>query len=294
MILALLLVACEGDEPAGDTTDNTPDSVQTVEDVYLQDTVDPLDMLWLLDPGFPAGFEALEAVRDTGYETLLLADTNWKMAFTTTDVQNPSHRGLIRGEHQSVFPSNDIWLPPRGTGPNRPFDALLAMFGERFDDNEEFFREDSNVYIMIMTNTRDRSEASVEDVLDVLATQIQDELSLTIRVSAIVAGSEDVQAFWQRSTQELGGETYVVGSWERAIQETYLYGVGQQREFVLTQTPVAAPRDVTVTFRERTTPMVLDEDYEYLATRNVIRFRNEVPEVGATVRISYETDTAPE
>lgn len=293
IVLALGLAACTGTtttdtDGTGDTatTITTPDSF-VQEDVFTQTPIDPVDFIWIIDPTWDVGYDNLENVRQTGYETLLLADSDWKMGFTSADVQNPGNRGIIRGEHQTVFPEPGTWDRPRGKDLSRPRDAAVAMFDERGEMNENFFREGAHVHLMVLTNDRDRSETSIEDFQSVLQEQIDDGLTESVRMSAIVRGSEDLVADWRRLTDEFGGTTFVTGSWERGITELYLHGVNRRREFPLSTTPLSPPRSVTVRYREQNTVYQIGQGVEFIATRNLIRFTEEPPEVGSTVRVSY-------
>ena len=293
MVLALLFVACNGDAtddngPTDTSTTGTEATTLEVEDVYVQQTIDPVDFLWVLDPTWRDGFDGLSAVRDRGYDMLRLAGADFRMGFTTADVQNPSTRGLIRGEHETIFPPNDTWFLPAGDEFRvKALDGILLVFDERFESNEDFFREDAHLHIMILTNTSDRSDVSLDRFKRLINDPVEEGVTLSVRVSAIVSGNEQIRADWEQLTDELGGITYHAGSWERGIEEMYLHGINQLREFPLTEFPLSAPREVIVTFRERNTVNVLNEDFEYIASRNRIRFIFEPPEVGSTIRIPY-------
>lgn len=295
IVLAFVLAACDGATTS--TTDTTGDSgteptttSAVQEDVFTQLPIDPVDMVWVLDPNWEVGYDNLQNVRQQGYETLLLADSDWKMGFTSSDVQNPANRGVIRGIHQTVFPDAGTWDRPRGDDISRPIDAIISMLDERGESNEAFYREGGHVHIMIMTDNRDRSASTLEELQAEFARQIEDNLTLSFRVSAIVRGSEDLVADWRRITDALGGTTYVTGSWERGITDIYNHGVNRRREFPLTQDPTAAPRQVIVRFREQNQVFEIGQGVDYIATRNVVRFIEEPPEVGSTIRVSYPVE----
>ena len=297
IVVALGLAACTAgtttditmtDQDSGTVEPTTTADSFVHEDVYTQIPIDPVDFIWLIDPTWDTGFDNLQNVRETGYETLLLADSDWKMGFTSTDVQNPANRGIIRGIHQTVFPPEGTWQRPRGKDIARPRDAVIAMLEEREETNENFFREGAHLHLMVVTNQRDRSDTTVEEFRGALDERIKDGLTESVRMSAIVRGSEQLVADWRRLTDEFGGTTFVAGSWERGINEIYLHGVNRRREFALTMEPLSAPRSVTVRVREQNTTLEFGQgEVEYIGSRNVIRFLLEPPEVGATIRVRY-------
>ncbi len=295
MVLALLFVACDG---GTDDTDNSPidsaaapaPTTQEVEDVFVQSTLDPVDFLWVLDPNWENGFVSLEDAKDAGYEALLLADTNWKMGFATADTNNPSQRGVIRGEHRTVFPDEDVWVLPPTEERTKVFDGIASVFTDRFDENEEFFRDDAHLHIMVLTNKRDDASAisldAIEDLFDRQADYTQ-----SIRVSALIGGSAGVQEYWREVTDRFGGTTFVTGSWEKGVQAVYQHGIGQQREFALQDVPISPPRELVTTYREQNTVHILGDTYEYDALQNSVIFTEQVPLVGTTIRVPYEVAT---
>lgn len=293
MLLALVLVACTDPTPSetGDTADSgtTPPTTSNSfvqSDVFTQAPLDPIDFVWMLDANWPDGYDQLQNVRRTGYETLLLADSDWKMGFTATEAKNPSTRGIIRGIHQSVFPDPGTWTPPSGDDVSKPVDALIAMLDERADTNEEFYRE-GHLHVMIMTDSRDRSDSSLQDLRRAIEEHVDDQLTQSVRISAIVRGSQELVNTWRDFTDDFGGLTYVAGSWERGITDLYNHGVNRRREFTLTETPLRAPSTVIVRHRDHNTLYTVGKDIDYIATRNVIRFLEDPPEMGATVRVEY-------
>ena len=169
-----------------------------------------------------------------------------------------------------------------------PLDAIEAVFTEQIERNEEFFRPDSHLHIMILTNAADRSTIADERFRRVLDGAVDDELALSVRVRAVVPNIGQLVPDWGVFTSAFDGTTYGMGSWDRGIRAVYQHGINQRREFPLTEFPAEAPREVIVTYRERNTVLELDEDYEYSSTLNAIRFPFFPPEPNSTIRVRYE------
>ena len=137
----------------------------------------------------------------------------------------------------------------------------------------------------MVTETRDRSDDSIISQQDFEAFLDDQDIIDNIRISTLTAGPQSVQDYWQQIADSTDGTVAVVGSFERGVEQVLLHSIGLEKEFQLTQVPIAPPREIVLTFRDRPEILVIEEDFDYLASRNVIRFRDRVPEVNSTVRV---------
>lgn len=293
--LALALVACgNDDDTATDTDTDTQEPVDTdsplVEDVFPQDLITPVDILWLVDPGWEEGMANLEEAIDEGYETLLLADPDWRFGLldATIDPQT-SQFGLIGSKYETWPPPSSAFDFGAPDGPPRVRDTLYAALELRRDheQNVEFLRSDAHLYVLVYT---DREDASADAELTRPEWRTWFEAlqpSDSKRLGALV--HDDVRGYWDN--QLVGDATVYTankpGDFRKGVPAMLREAMGQRTEFTLTHLPTAPIAEVKVVYREH--QQIFEEgEYSFSTSTNAIVFEDFVPPVGSEVHVSYE------
>ncbi|HHO49516.1 MAG TPA: hypothetical protein ENK18_01285 [Deltaproteobacteria bacterium] len=287
MVLALALAACthEDDNPTSPTGDTGEDL--RVEDVFVQTILDPVDILWVLDPTWPDGTDALKEAMEVGYTTLLMADPSWRIGVMSSDAGTQQNRGLIRGVHET-WPAQPGAYDVLGSGPSKVRLGIKTAFDDRWSRNQDFLRPEADLYIIVATNKPDQTTDNDLTNDDFLAWLRDLEHTQSTRISAITISAPNVYNHWADLAAETGGVVFSVGSFQRGIETLFLDAIGQKKEFVLSEIPAERPEEVTVVYREHPTLYTIDDDFEYIASTNSIRFLGEAPRVDAQIRIAYE------
>lgn len=286
MVLALALAACTNNNDSTVPTADTSEDL-SVEDVFVQTLVDPIDILWVLDPTWPDGINALTDALEIGYTTLLLSDPAWRIGVMSSDAGTQQNRGAIRGVHET-WPAQPDAYNVSGGGPSKVRLGIKTAFDDRWARNQEFLRPEGDLYVIVATNKPDQTTDN-DLTNEAFLTWLRDlEHTQSVRIGAITVSAPNVYDHWEALANETGGAVFDVGSFDRGVETLILDAIGQKREFVLTQVPAAPPEEVTVVYRERPTIYTLNEGFEYIASTNSIRFLGEVPRVEAQIRIAYE------
>src|SRR5688500_20290881 len=92
LALSPSLVGCGSNDKDKDDAVDTDEPVDTaeplVEDVFVQDLLSPIDILWVVDPGWEKGMDDLEEEALEGaWETLLLADPSWRIGVIDATIE---------------------------------------------------------------------------------------------------------------------------------------------------------------------------------------------------------------
>ena len=296
LALTALLAACEGDADSGDDTDagdDTDTDLPWITDSIAQTTLERVDIVWLVDPEWDEGVDALEEVVTAGTEVLLVADTDWKQA--TVNVTGGSE-SKDWGKFHAVWssypdPPNafDVLPPGQPLTDARHRDALYTALELKatIPQNEDFIRSDAHLYVIVLGDRVDMSTDLPISYADFL-TWLDGLTSDSKRLGAIV-GIDPVLEYFTTMSDDIrgGGFLYQVGSFTQAIQGQMRTAIQQRDAFPLSEIPSEPPRSVTVDVRNEETTYQIDVDYLYDAENNAIVFHEYVPPVGAHVIVRY-------
>jgi hypothetical protein len=289
MVIATWLLGCNGDDTTTPPEHSTPiedTGPELVTDLFAQDMITPVDILWVLDRDFDLVGNLPDAI-DPMWEVLLLADPSWQMGVLDASAGGNRYALLTK-----VWGS---WPPPNGA-----FTVGTPAEAARFDEtvysalalrsnapeNKEFRRSGASLYTVYVTEAEDASDrevVSVRDFADWYAS-----LSSTARIGVIT--SSDGRNYWRDRT--VGASIFEVGSEKAAVRGAILEAIGLEVTFELTNTPSEPPREVEVIYRDHATIYELDQDYTWSAPDNTISFKRVIPPPDSTVRVIYALDGA--
>lgn len=281
-----VLGACSGNDVPDDTGD-PPAPAGPVEytDVFAQELITPVDILWVIDGGWVSGIQALDDdLLDDTFETLLLADPSWKMGVLDSAARGPAF-GTLLGSFETWPPPPFIFDLDQPDDSSRPRDAIYNALDLRLEatQNKDFIRSNAHLYIMVYTDRADASDEIEEDEFQQWLTDFQPSDSKRMSVITVA----DQQDYWADQAQ--GGIVYDVGSFEKAINTVYRDAIGQRTTFTLSYAPIEPPVLASIVFREHATEYLLDIDYEYDPTAHTISFLKAVPPPDSEVHVTYET-----
>jgi hypothetical protein len=292
--LALALVACGNNDEDKATDTDTDEPADTdlpyVEDVFPQELISPVDILWVVDPGWSEGMDQLEEALDKGYETLLLADPDWQFGVLDATVEpQTSNFGLIGAKFQTWPPPPTAFDFGAPDGPPRVRDTLYAALEQRrdHDRNADFLRSDAHLYVLVYTDQEDRSADADLTRVEWRSWFEGLQPSESKRLGALV--DDEVRGYWD--DQLVGDATVTVATkpndFKKGVPAVLREAMGQRTEFVLTQLPTAPIAEVKVVYREH--KQVFEEgEYTFSTSRNAIIFEDYVPPVGSEVHVTYE------
>jgi len=293
MWLALALVGCAGDGndtvPTGDpgVTVTAPEDPR-VEDTFIQEINDPVDVLWVVDGHWTNGVTQVSTVLAEAMDVLLIADPDWRMGVLSADVSNAESRGKIQGVFETWPPPNGILNVASSLAPARVRDAVYSALTENLERNGDFVRADANLYILAMSDMVDSSGDEIIAPTD-WATWFQTvDVTSSTRMGVLTTPSSAPS--WSVVTSTTGGQVFQPSTdaeFRTAVRNLLYDALGQQREFLLTREPADPPSFIEVVIREHATYFFLNIDFTYDDLRNSVEFVEYVPPPGAEIRIPY-------
>jgi hypothetical protein len=292
--LTAFLAACESDGDGGDADGGDTDTdLPWITDSIAQTTLERVDIVWLVDPEWDEGVDALSDVATAGTEVLLIADTDWKQGTLNVTGGTASKDW---GKFHSVWssypgPNNAFKVLPPGQPLTdaRHRDALYTALELKatIPQNEDFIRSDAHLYVIVLGDRVDQSTDTPISYADFL-TWLEGLTSDSKRLGAIV-GEDSVLDYFTSVSEDVGGGgfLYQVGSFTQAVQGQMRTAIQQRDAFPLSEIPSEPPRSVTVDVRNEETTYKIDDDYRYDAENNAIVFHEYVPPPGAHVIVRY-------
>jgi hypothetical protein len=291
LALAALAACTSSDDDDGPADTDT--DLPWIEDSIAQTTLERVDIVWLVDPEWDEGIEALEDVAIYGTEVLLLADTNWQQGtINVTGGAASADWGKFHSRWSAYpGPNNafDVAKPNQPMTDPRHRDALFTALELKSSApaNEDFLRSDAHLYVIVLG---DRIDLSAEKPISYegFLTWIAGIRSESKRLGAIV-GIDPVLEYFTTLSNDMGGGGYLVqvGSFTQAVQNQMRTAIQQRSAFPLSEIPNEPPRTVTVDVRGEETEYELDIDYLYDANTNAITFHEYVPPPGSHVLVRY-------
>jgi hypothetical protein len=283
--------ACsDGDGTPTDTAPTDPGPVE-VTDLLPQTVHDPVEILFVLDPGWEEGLlELTQQVLDNGFETLLLADPAWRVAMLDATASGNSF-GLLGPKFETwPFPTN-VFQVPGASGTPKVREAIYTALELRKEQesNVGFLRAESDLYILVFTNREDATDniddgitkRAFEDWLDGF------EGSNSVRIGALTTSQRE--DYWKERAYG-GGEVFVGASIRRGLEVLLRDAIGQKTVFTLNYTPTEIPAVIDVIYRDHRTEYLVEQDYLYDPETRQISFIDVVPRVDSVVRVIYETE----
>lgn len=286
MLVAAWWLGCSGDK---DTT--VPDHTGTTEDtgpeqvteLFPQDMISPVDILWVLD-GTWDFTDGLSDAIDPMWEVLLLADPSWQMGVLDATASG-SRYALLTKQWSTWPPPNNAFSVSNGTLAPRFDETLYSALELRGTNvaNKDFLRSGASLYTIYVTDADE--DASATDTIT-----RRDFLSWYegLREDARIAVITDAgnQRYWKDRT--VGASTFVAGNNEKVVvRDAILEAVGLQTKFVLEHEPMEPPTTVEVIYRDHATEYELDTDYAYDPVSREIAFKKVIPPPDSVVRVRF-------
>lgn len=343
LLIAVTAVGCGGEpqiiaglppQEAGEPL-GVENVVQT--DVIAQAQPPLIDVMWLIDNSCSMscivgchGGSATGSVTDeivANFPAFIQhfqnSGVDYHIGVVTTDLDNPAETGKLQKG------LGNLWIDNTTTNPLLAFDAM-AVKGTGTDGsgnekglgaaytavdiegnqyNDGFFRDDSNLHTIVLSNESDHtpdSLISVNEFIDWYGNlRTPDKRSF----HSIVCLDENSEACrlergrkYIQVSHEIGGIVWDIEDtrWGRLLDDLGAQSAGLSREYYLTQLPV--PGTLTVAVNDPDTGNYIEFDevpfdstkvgYFFNQTRNSVLFINYLPEPRATVELSYEKAAA--
>lgn len=324
--LALIpaIASCESDyEPLGPDPEVDPifnpadPPVVSHTDQYEQVQRPEVDVLWVIDNSCSMGDqqEKLAESAPLFMQFFLDSGLDYHIGVVSTDMFDENESGkLIPG------PGNTLWITPetpdavnvfagmavlgnQGRFPEKGLGATYAAFELQQTWNDGFFREDSGVHVIVLSDESDFTEDSIVtqgELIDYL-NNLRSEAD-AVSFHSIVTPPDDFcpgiatpGTRYIEVTNAVGGVYWsLCDEWVGALEAIGLEATGLKREYFLSQIPVDGTIDVKVdaygnilTFDELD-PVTGLGDWTYNASRNSVTFLQYIPDPGAVVTIDYD------
>ncbi|MCA9492016.1 MAG: hypothetical protein KC621_18915 [Myxococcales bacterium] len=290
-----LAIGCSGTDGSTHSavpvpTADTGPYVDMVTDLFTQELVNEVDILWMVDSDWNTGNSALGPGMDRIDETLLLNDVSWRMGVIDTTASGIDW-GVIGAKWQTwPTPNNVFRFGPSGPG-SRVRQTLFTAFDLKKDnpENEDFLRSTADLYVLVVTDRRD--ESSVSGVSD---DQWNDwfaalEPSEEKRMGVVTVATEE--KYWKKLA--VNADVRYGAALDRIYDEMILDAIHLKTTFQLTQTPTKPPRKVEVIHRDHATVYRIDRDYTWDSETNSFTFRTVRPPDESIIRVTYEVWNGP-
>ena len=319
LVLFSLLAGCANDydllpDSSLNATPNPPDlSAVTKEDRIVQVTVPSVDVLWVIDNSCSMTEEqqALTDNFDKFVQYFVGSGLDYHIGVVSTDWDNDS--GDHRGKLQSS--GGQKWIDDQTTNPEGIFRdmAVLGTWGSPYEKgraqvygalellgdsyNSGFYREDAYLAVVAISDEDDYSGSSPISLNEFIPwlqnlKPEDDKVSFSSIVgpvggcdTAIETGHEYLAV-----TEAIGGIEWSIcnPNWDQALEELGMQAAGLKREFYLSQVPVVDTVNVRVVEDGVDSSFERGVDWEYLRSRNSIRFFTYVPNPLSEVLITYD------
>lgn len=265
-----------------------------VVDAVEQKSVSPVDLLWVLDPGWTELFNPGSEEGNTLFLTMfnasmdfvLSASPDWSVGVLSADI-DAGNMGRLRVT-TSNFPLPDGATSfPEVVGPPHIRDALYSAFEARPDADKQldFIRANSAFRVIVVTDALDFSGDDLLPAIDFPNWFNTVGNSATNALSVVT--TDNVSSFWESVTDDLGGETYVLRDLVETGQALTADALGIQSNFPLSQMPELPLEEVAYIDRDIATPLQPGVDFVYREASNDVRITSFVPAPGSTVRVTY-------
>jgi len=293
---------------------NPPDlSAETKEDRIVQVTVPSVDVLWIIDDSCSMTEEqnALAANFASFVDYFVGSGLDYHIGVVSTDWDNIG--GANRGKLQ--VSGGQRWIDETTADPVGTFKKMavlgtggsadekgraqaygaIELLGDSF--NSGFYREDAFLAMVVISDEDDYSGNNPVG-LGEFTSWLQnikprdDMVSFSSIVgpdggcdTAVEPGSDYLHV-----TRTVGGIEWSIcdENWSQVLEELGMQAAGLKREFFLTEVPVVDSVDVRVKEGGDELSFERGTDWEYLRSRNSVRFFSYVPNPLSEVLISYE------
>lgn len=292
MWLALVVIGCSGTDgsthstppvPTGDTGPQT----STITDLFQQQLVKEVDILWVIDTGWGTGLDALDPALDRIDQTLLLNDVDWRMGVLDSTEGGPEW-GLIGAKWDTwPSPSNAFRFGPTGPGSRVRQTLYVALEAKKNEpQNDGFLRSSAELYTLVVTDGVD--ESSTEEVTDAQWNKWYTTLEPSASTRMGVVTVLDQESYWEGLA--VNASVRSGAGLDKILDEMILEAIHLKTSFQLTRTPTRPPRKVEVIYRDHATVYHLNRDYEYDDATRTIAFRTIRPPDTSLIRVTYDVD----
>jgi hypothetical protein len=318
-VLSTLLVACSNDydltpDPSLNAEPNPPDlSAVTKEDRIVQVTVPSVDVLWVIDNSCSMTEEQQALSDNFGkfVQYFVGSGLDYHIGVVSTDWDNESgdHRGKLQvsggkkwiddttADPEGIFKDMAVlgtWGSAYEKGRAQAYGAI-ELLGDSF--NSGFYREDAFLAIVSISDEDDYSGNTPVGLNEFISwldnlKPAEDMVSFSSIVgpeggcsTAIETGDEYLAV-----TRAIGGIEWSIcdPNWDQVLEELGMQAAGLKREFYLSEVPVVESVQVRVEEAGDELKFERDVDWEYLRSRNSIRFFSYVPNPLSEVFITYD------
>lgn len=271
------------------------------------DPQDPIDILWIVDNSGTMSEEQDELVDNFRYFTEVLYSTSvdFRIGVTSTDVEKEA--GALVGEPltRDTEDLEDVFveqasLGTMGSRDEMPLEAARLAIASTSADNTAFFRADSELELIVLTDEDDQSPDAVETYLDLLAAFKPDT---GYDISAIaggepsgcnsVFGSAEAASRVIAAVDGSGGELASICSpdYEPVMAKLALASTGMTDTFELSALPDLESMEVYVD--GVLMHMRPNDGWRYDAADNAVVFDGlAIPRPGQVVEVQYIEITA--
>ncbi len=298
MWLALAVLGCNGDktettdtDPGTPHTGRTGSGIEEVTDLFEQDLVDDVDILWVVDADWDEGMDGIDAGLDLIEETLLLNDVDWRMGVLDSTDQNQQF-GLIGTKWQAYPTPNGAFVLGFPGPESKVYEGVYTAFELRKDNeaNEEFLRSSAELYVLVVTDRNDDSRTGDLDTKDWKDWFSVLEPSNARRLGVVTVSSK--VPYWEERAVDASVRTSATNL-PKVLDEMILEAIRLETSFTLSQVPSVVPPTIEVIYKDHPTVYNLDQDYTYDAATNTITFKRVRPPDTSIVRVKYPVGGIP-
>jgi hypothetical protein len=286
-LMTMTLIGCTGTEPTGTSTTTVPEPDPYVTDTFPQTLITPVDVVWVVDPGWDEGLQALDdALMDEAFTLYLLADPSWRLGILDASAGGTDF-GMVAAVLETWPRLNPFAaLPPKGRLEPRYREAVYTAFDLRVaeGENEDFLRSDAHLYLVYF-GVQEDATSDKDLTLEAYESWLADLRPSDSKRISIITDSGAVP-YWEQQLYG-DGNLFPVGSFRDAILATFLDSMGQRKTFTLTLPVLEPPTVATVIFRNQRTDYAIDRDYSYDPLTNAITFFEVLPPPESTVEVRY-------
>lgn len=304
----------ESEETSLETKNPEEPSKTLYSDTFIQETVEAVDILWVIDNSCSMGEEVNFTTANYPMFMQFFIDTglDYHIAIVSTDMDAANQRGKFIGNPKIITPatpdpvtafSNNAHMlnTPNGSATERGLDAAYTALNEPLISNENsgFLRDDALLFIIVISDEPDQSRnVTVSEFvswLDTIKGPNNEELS---SLSAVVGldpnsltpsycssshGTADPGLHYYDVANQTGGIVYSIceEDWDPILTSLGLEASGLKKQFFLSKIPVIDTINVTV-------EGVAESRWTYNSTSNSILFDDDaVPDEGEVIVVEY-------
>ncbi|MBA2319818.1 MAG: hypothetical protein H0V89_01575 [Deltaproteobacteria bacterium] len=295
-----------------------PPSTPEKQDVYRQNFKPSVDILWVVDNSQSMGEE--QVLVSTNFpvfmDYFLGSNLDYHIGVVSTDMADASQSGKLVEKNgvrwidpETEYPSEMFAaMSMLGTGGSGSEEGILAAYAAlelQTEHNEGFFRDDSAIHLITVSDEPDLSPdapVTLEEFAEYLNDLRPTDEEVTYNTIVNPRAPDRCNGLIGTGTRYItvneiiGGVNWSVcdDNWAAILEMLGLQTAGLKREYFLSELPVAGSVVVTVEDVEGVSfefteldPQSGEGDWTYDNVRNSVTFTEYLPTEGATVYIDY-------